>query len=133
MGRLLCFLVQWRTHRTGARSLSALGLADLFFDQAGDPVGKAASVRLGALFRLLFQLGVYAEVDDFLFCHCVRVEQSIYLVYTMCVGSLAEGSIMQYEAARTELQSPPQRVPLSGMAIEALTLVLIAAAMLWFV
>jgi len=40
---------------------------------------------------------------------------------------------MQYEAARGELQSPPKRISLSGIAIEALTLVLIAGALVWLV
>lgn len=40
---------------------------------------------------------------------------------------------MQYEVAKRELQSPPQRVPLSGMAIEALAMGLIATVLIWLV
>ena len=40
---------------------------------------------------------------------------------------------MQYQVARSELQSPPKRVDLTPLFIEAVVMVLIAAALLWFV
>jgi len=40
---------------------------------------------------------------------------------------------VQYEAARGELQSPPKRIPLSGIVIEALVLGLVTTALLWFI
>ena len=42
---------------------------DLFFDQYGDPVGKAATIRLSQLSGPVLEFGVDAEIDDFFFGH----------------------------------------------------------------
>lgn len=40
---------------------------------------------------------------------------------------------MQYESAKSELQSPPSSIPISGMLFEAAALVAIAAVLSWLV
>jgi len=40
---------------------------------------------------------------------------------------------MEYQAARTEVQSPPPRVSLSAAAIEACAMCLIAVLLVWLI
>jgi len=40
---------------------------------------------------------------------------------------------MQYESARSELQSPPPSIPISGMLFEAVTMLSITAVLFWLV
>jgi hypothetical protein len=40
---------------------------------------------------------------------------------------------MQYESAKSELQSPPENMSLSVMAFEAVTMVLTASLMFWLI
>ncbi len=40
---------------------------------------------------------------------------------------------MQYEAAKSELQSPPQRLSFIGMAFEAAGMLLLAGLLFWLI
>ena len=56
--------------RTGGRCLVQVFDPLKFpLDQQGDPVGRTASIRSSKLLRVLFQLSINPEVDDFFFRH----------------------------------------------------------------
>jgi hypothetical protein len=40
---------------------------------------------------------------------------------------------MQYESAKSELQSPPPSISLSGMLFEAVTMLVITSVLFWLV